>query len=231
MCTSQMCQEITASNPLVTVRCACVQYITAFILIWIICLTHLPKKRSYIYTFLTCFDLFLHERDAARGGFNCQRNHVNILNGPVLLLIIWMYRQSAALQDFSRSVWFWVRREIYMGAGWRTVSRAGHIIEVCPTTGLILPAVPFTYRPVQRAEVTKTIFLWQNCLTDTDPPLNRSADKPSKPKALLKNISKRRKTVTLTSSSCFLFSFTLNEPYMGLYDLRSNKDAKWSDLN
>lgn len=25
------------------------------------------KKRSYIYTLLTCFDLFLHERDAARG--------------------------------------------------------------------------------------------------------------------------------------------------------------------
>lgn len=117
MCTSQMCQEITASNPLMTVRCACVQYITAFILIWIICLTHLPKKkkrRSYIYTFLTCFDLFLHERDAARGGFNCQRNHVNILNGPELLLIIWMYRQSAALQ---RIMWLWVRREIWLEDG------------------------------------------------------------------------------------------------------------------
>lgn len=137
MCTSQMCQEITASNPLKTVRCACVQYITAFILIWIICLTHLPKKKKlYLYIADMFWSVSPRERCCTRS-FNCQRNHVNILNGPVLLLIIWMHRQSAALQRFSRSVWFWVRREICMGADCRTVSWAGHIIEVCPTTGLI----------------------------------------------------------------------------------------------
>lgn len=71
MCTSQMCQEITASNPLMTVRCACVQYIPAFILIWIICLTHLPEKKKkkkeviFIHSWqvLICFSMreMLHE--------------------------------------------------------------------------------------------------------------------------------------------------------------------------
>lgn len=72
MCMSQMCQEITAAssqhNPLMTVRCACVQLFNTFLPLSLFelfaSLISSSEQKSYIYTFLTRLDLFLRKREA-----------------------------------------------------------------------------------------------------------------------------------------------------------------------
>lgn len=111
MCMSQMCQEITAASSqhlthlwlsgALVFDCSIYSCLYPY-LNYLPHSSHLLNKKSYIYTFLTRLDLFLHERDVTQRGFNCQCNHVNILNGPMLHLIYWIYRQSPDLTTLQQ---------------------------------------------------------------------------------------------------------------------------------